>query len=116
MLLNDVKAGFTNFYQGATRGSEGSIGNAVSGLLPTVQSQGQQGSGVYYTHAPHVTSKFISLAPIDATHNGRPLMQTKTISTLSGFIQVENPDVDIPATTQEKDIISSYMRSGFYYE
>lgn len=116
MLLNDFKAGFSNFYQGATRGSEGSIGNAVSGLLPSVQTQGQQGSGVYYTHAPHVTSKFLNLVPIDVERNGRPLMQTKLLNTLSGFTQIENPDVDIPATTQEKDIIAGYMRSGFYYE
>ena len=117
MLINSAKVGMSDFYNRVSAlGSGGSIGSAVSDLLPTVQSQGQQGSGVYYTHAPHVTSKFISLAPIDATHNGRPLMQTKTISTLSGFIQVENHDVDIPATNQEMDIIANYMRSGFYYE
>lgn len=118
MLMHDLKTDFVNnvFTNSAKSFYGQSVGSAVSSLLPTVQSQGSQGSGVYYTHAPHVTSKFIGLASIDATHNGRPLMQTKTISALSGFIQVENPDVDIPATTQEKDIISNYMRSGFYYE
>ena len=118
MLMHDLKTDFVNnVFTNSTKSFYGqSVGSAVSSLLPTVQSQGSQGSGVYYTHAPHVTSKFINLAPIDVAHNGRPLMQTKTISSLSGFIQVENPDVDIPATTQEKDIISNYMRTGFYYE
>ena len=117
MLLHDLKAEYVNFYRSATRGDNPvGIGNAVSGLNPTIQSQGALGSGVYYTSRPHVTSKFMGMVPIDAARNGRPLMQTKTISSLSGFIQVENPDVDIAATTAEKDIIAQYMRSGFYYE
>lgn len=108
-------AGATGAVLGST-GALSGIGNAVESLMPSIQSSGSVGSGVYYIHRPHVTSQFMNLAPIDVERNGRPLMQTKTINTLSGFIQVENPDVDIPATTQEKDIIANYMRSGFYYE
>ena len=118
MLMHDLKTDFVNnVFTNSTKSFYGvTVGSAVSSLLPTVQSQGQQGSGIYYTSRPHVTSKFMGLVPIDAARNGRPLMQTKTISSLSGFIQIENPDVDIAATTQEKDIIAQYMRSGFYYE
>lgn len=116
-IMQDLKAGYVNFQarlQAAASGN--SIGDAVSGLQPVVQSQGSQGSGVYYTHKPHVTSKFMNLVSIDAERNGRPLMQTRTISSLSGFIQIENPDVDIPATEFERSSIMSYMQSGFFYE
>lgn len=117
MLRHDLKADFVNAVRGSVKSLAGeTIGNAVSNLMPTVQSQGSLGSGVYYTSRPHVTSKFMNLVPIDNERNGRPLMQTKTINTLSGFTQVENPDVDIPGTTQEKDLIAQYMKSGFYYE
>lgn len=118
MLMHDLKTDFVNnVFTNSSKSFYGTtVGSAVSSLLPTVQSQGQQGSGIYYTSRPHVTSKFMGIVPIDAARNGRPLMQTTTISSLSGFIQVENPDVDIAATTQEKDIIAQYMRSGFYYE
>ena len=117
MLKHDLQAGFVNAFRGTVKSLAGeTIGNAVSNLNPTVQSQGQLGSGVYYTSRPHVTSKFMNLVAIDNERNGRPLMQTKVINTLSGFTQVENPDVDIPGTTQEKDLIAQYMRSGFYYE
>lgn len=92
------------------------IGDAVASQNPVIQMQGQMGSGIYYTHKPHITSKFMNLVAIDNTRLGRPLMQDKVISSLSGYIQVDNPDVDIPATTQEKDIIMNYMQSGFYYE
>ena len=116
-IMQDLKAGYVNLQariQSAASGA--SIGDAVSGLQPVVQSQGSQGSGVYYTHKPHVTSKFMNLVSIDAERNGRPLMQTRNISSLSGFIQIENPDVDIPATQSERDSIMSYMQSGFFYE
>lgn len=108
-------SGGTGAILGAT-GALSGIGNAIESIMPNIQTSGSVGSGVYYTHKPHITSKFMNLVPIDVAHNGRPLMQTKTLNTLSGFIQVENPDVDIPATTQEKDIIANYMRTGFYYE
>lgn len=116
MVMQEVKAGFANFYQRISRGLSGEVGDAVSGLQPVVQSQGSQGSGVYYTHKPHVTSKFMNMVAIDAARNGRPLMQTRTISSLSGYVQIENPDVDIPATEYERSEIVSYMQNGFYYE
>lgn len=108
-------AGATGAIIGST-GALSGVGNAVQSLMPSVQSSGTVGSGVNYLHRPHVTSQFMNVVPIDVARNGRPLMQTRTINTLSGFTQVENPDVDIPATTQEKDLITNYMRTGFYYE
>ena len=127
MIMKDIQAGYVNgTNRMAQRTRDGKmfggahlhdyVGDAISDLMPHVQSQGSQGSGVYFTDRPHITSKFMNLVAIDAEHNGRPLMQTKVIGTLSGFIQVAHPDVDIPATTHEKDIISDYMQSGFYYE
>lgn len=118
MILNEIKTETASFGQRMQRRSEGlsGVGNAVSSLLPSVQSQGTQGSGVYYTHAPHLTSKFMNLVSIDVEHNGRPLMQTKVINTLSGYIKVENADVDITGTTWEKEKIVSHMENGFYYE
>lgn len=118
MLKHDLSSNFINMYanQISWAANGHGCGDAVSNLNPTVQSQGQQGSGVYYTHTPHVTSKFMSLVPIDVSRNGRPLMQSRVINTLSGFTKIENPDVDIPGTTAEKDLIANYMRSGFYYE
>lgn len=115
-FMQEVKAGVVNFQRALSLGEQVSIGNSVAGLNPIVKSQGSLGSGVYYSKIPHVTSKFINVVPIDNERNGRPLMQTKTINTLSGFTLVENPDVDIPGTTYEKEQIMRYMKTGFYYE
>lgn len=52
----------------------------------------------------------------DNTHNGRPLMQVKTISSLSGYIQVQKGDVAIAGTQAEADEIRTLLEGGFYYE
>lgn len=52
----------------------------------------------------------------DNTHNGRPLMQTKTINTLSGFVMVQKGDVPIAGTSSEADEIRALLEGGFYYE
>ena len=101
---------------GNALGIASNIANAIDSMLPQVSSAGAQGSNAGWRALPTLVSTFYQLTSEDIEHNGRPLMHRETINTLSGFIQVENPDVDIPATTEEKDIISNYMRTGFYYE
>lgn len=101
---------------GNLMGFASGIANAIESLAPQVQTQGAQGSNVGWTIAPYVVSTFYPLVEEDNTHNGRPLMQRKTISSLSGYIKVENPDVDIVGTVYEKDQIMGYMTGGFYYE
>ena len=59
---------------------------------------------------------FVYVTDADTVHNGRPLMQTRTISTLSGFIIVQKGDVPIAGTSQEADEIRSLLEGGFYYE
>ena len=52
----------------------------------------------------------------DNTHNGRPLMQTRTISSIPGFIMVQKGDVPIAGTEEEQPQIRAYLEGGFYYE
>lgn len=101
---------------GNALGFASNIANAVHALQPQLSSTGAQGSNAGWQALPTLVSTFYQLTSEDNEHNGRPLMQRKTINTLSGYIQVENPDIDIVGTTYEKDMISNYMKSGFYYE
>ena len=97
---------------GATHG----IISAVSNAMPQVQTQGANGSIVAYLQTPNIVSEFRQIADEDNVQLGRPLCQTKTISTLSGFITCEDADLDLAASPSEKDMITGYMNSGFYYE
>lgn len=92
------------------------VGDAVNGLLPQLSSQGAQGSRIAYNQAPRLTIIYRRVASTDITRLGKPLMQPKVLNTLSGFIQVERPDVNISGTPGEKDKIAGYMESGFFYE
>lgn len=97
---------------GATHG----IISAVSNAMPQVQTQGANGSIVAYLQTPNIVSEFRQIVDEDNVQIGRPLCQTKTISTLSGFIACENADLATAGSPIEKDAITSYMNSGFYYE
>lgn len=92
------------------------ITSAVQSLMPQIHTAGSVGSMVNFLKRPILTMQFKNLVTVDNEHLGRPLMQRRTINTLSGYMQIENPDVDIPATATEKDTIMNFMRSGFYYE
>lgn len=90
--------------------------SAVNNLMPQIESKGASGSSVAWSPIPTLIATFKNLCAEDNEHLGKPLMARRTINTLSGFNMVEQPDVDIPATSYEKDQIINFMRSGFYYE
>lgn len=102
--------------QGNFIGVLSGIGDAVSGLLPQLEKTGAYGSRIAFKETPSLLIEHHLIAEADREHNGSPLMQRRTISTLPGYIQVENPDIDIPGTREEKQQIVGFMQSGFYYE
>jgi hypothetical protein len=47
---------------------------------------------------------------------GKPLCSKMLISRLSGFVAVENGDIDSGATYNESNAVKSYLEGGFFYE
>lgn len=47
---------------------------------------------------------------------GGTLHEIRQISDIPGYIEIENPKVDIACTLTEKQMIESYLSSGFWYE
>ena len=118
-LVSGVQSSVVGNYAGAVGGAIGAIsgiGDAIQNAMPQVRSQGANGTRVAFRNPAYITTTFRDITATDSTHNGYPLMERRQISTLSGFIQVENPDVDIVGTVYEKDQIVNYMTGGFYYE
>ena len=58
----------------------------------------------------------ILLADEDQADLGRPLMSTRTLSTLSGYIKCADSHFDGVCTDSEKDMVNNFLVSGFYYE
>lgn len=99
-------------YVGATAG----IADAITSAFPQVQTTGTIGSAVAYEENARIEANYYKITDEDNAQLGRPLCSPKKINTLSGYIKCENVDIDIPATSTEKDIIIQYMEDGFFYE
>lgn len=94
----------------------GDIGNAASAINQTGTSMGGSGGSSGYRLAPFLTSFHYGLPGENNPEHGRPLMQLRTIGTLSGFIQVDHGDVSTSGTAAENAQIKQYLESGFYME
>ena len=92
------------------------IGNAISaiqGRASTVGTTGGFASGMGDFRLDH---QFFRPVNDDNTHHGRPLCEMKTISSLSGYILVQDGDVSTSGTAAEDAKIRNYLETGFYYE
>ena len=92
------------------------IGNAATSLVPRSQSTGQGGSYAQLYEAPRLDFQFFEIVEDDPDHNGRPLCQKKTISSVAGYMLIQDGDIPTIGTAEENRSIRSYLESGFYYE
>lgn len=91
------------------------IGNAA--LNPTVLSKGTNGSFLNCGVPPiYETKCFLSTAPANSRF-GSPLCDTKTINTLSGFIQCKGAQLPLAGLYDAEQLaIETHMNNGFFYE
>lgn len=88
------------------------IGGQTS--VQTVGTNGGISGGQQYIK---LIGRFADIADEDITNRGRPLCEMRTISTLSGFMQVGNANVQLTNATSEEYIsVSNWLQGGFYYE
>lgn len=103
---------------GAVINSGAAISSALAVLQPhIVQLSGASGYlGLVNAGICRIYSIFRTATQDDNTENGRPLCQNKQISTIPGFIQVLNGDIEAAqATATELDEIRRLLETGFYY-
>ena len=93
-----------------------SIGDAIQNPIGQLQTSGQSGSRSALMPWPYLVEKFKIIADDDVPQKGKPLCKVRQISTLSGFIMVDSPDVSINCSATERQQIASFMASGFFYE
>ena len=101
---------------GMVLGASSGIGNAITSLVPRASTVGTTGSYGTLLGDFRLDHQFFRPVNDDNTHNGRPLCQVKTISTLSGYMIIQDGDVAINGTSQEDAKIRAYLEGGFYYE
>ena len=115
-LVNAATAG-VNFAVGNYIGAAAGIANAIESAMPQVSTAGSVGSIAAYTYnEAEIQFKFYKIVDEDIATIGRPLCAPRQISSLSGFIQCDNVDLQTVGTPAEKKQIIEFMESGFYYE
>ena len=93
--------------------------NIITGVkasMPKVSTSGANGSFIEIIEEPFLVCEYASLAAENNTEFGRPLCDTRTINTLSGYIKCGEADHAFAGTDYERNTINEYMRSGFFYE
>ena len=101
---------------GGVLGAASGIGNAIQSLVPRASTIGTTGSYGTLLGDFRLDHQFFRPVDDDNTHNGRPLCDVRQISSLSGYMLIQDGDVSINGTSTEDSRIREYLESGFYYE
>ena len=90
--------------------------SAVESQMPKVSTSGANGSFIETLQYPQLISEFLNIVNENQTEFGRPLCDTRTISTLSGYIQCGEADHAFSGTKAENEEINRMLKEGFFYE
>ncbi|MBR2884134.1 MAG: hypothetical protein IKB93_05010 [Clostridia bacterium] len=101
---------------GAFLGAASGVGNAVESLMPRANTIGTTGTFAANHGSFRLDCQFFRPVADDNTHNGRPLCEVRQISSLSGYMIIQDGDVTINGTSAEDSMIRNYLETGFYYE
>lgn len=91
--------------------------DGITALTPTVQSGASNGAVSAYNYSPQLITEFNLVTDINPYFTGRPVMSTRKIGDLSGYIMCKEDNIAIyGALEDEKMEVINLMNSGFYYE
>lgn len=97
-------------------GSAAGVGNAITTMFPSFEGKGAGASIAALTRDWFIESSFSRLTESASGIFGSPLMESVELSTLTGFCQVQEPQIDFACYDSEHDQIAQFMSNGFYLE
>lgn len=124
-VLSDYSGAVSNLVGSVSSGSVvgavmGVIGatvdSAIASQSPKVSTNGANGSFVNFAMNPELIVEHTLLADEDNADLGRPLMATRQINTLSGYIKCAEAHFSGACMASEKEEINAFLLSGFFYE
>ena len=114
--LSSAAGAISNAFSFNIAGIFENLGSAVSAAMPKVSSLGSNGSLINIAEKGFIVVEHYRQSGINRAEFGRPLCQTKTINTLSGYIKCGEADHPFTATKTESEEINRNLSSGFFYE
>lgn len=120
LLQTGIAAAFGGLQAALSGGSISDVGNGILNAAQAtnadVASKGATGSTIAFDTVPYIVARFKILVNDNNEHHGRPLCKRVQLSTIPGFIMVDDPDIALNATAAEIDSVKSYLKNGFFYE
>lgn len=120
LLQTGIAAAFGGLQAALTGGSFSDVGNGILNAAQAtnadVASNGATGSTIAFDSVPYMVARFKILVDDNNEDHGRPLCKRVQLSTIPGFIMVDDPDIALNATAEEIDSVKSYLKNGFFYE
>lgn len=120
LLQTGVAAAFGGLQAALSGGSFSDVGNGILNAAQAtnadVASKGATGSTIAFDSVPYMVARFKILVDDNNDDHGRPLCQRVLISSIPGYIMVDDPDIALASTAEEIDSVKSYMKNGFFYE
>ena len=114
-IISSAGKMISNQWEGIT-GVWTGITDYLKGAFPQVEVKGSQGSFVGWAEPVRLAAKFYDIVAVDNFHYGSPLMQMKTLSSLTGFTICGDPEIAISGTEEENNRIIEFMKQGFFLE
>ena len=110
--------GVADFFAGNTDagGVLNAVGDAAEKSITTAQYKGTAGAVSVYTAPGYLQAYFQRIADDNNEDHGRPLCRRVQLSSIPGYIMVDDPDISLPATAAEIDSVKSYLKNGFFFE
>lgn len=120
LLQTGIAAAFGGIQAALSGGTLSDVGNGILNAAQAtnadVASKGATGSTIAFDMVPYMVARFKIIADDNNEDHGRPLCQRVQLSTIPGFIMVDDPDIALTATAAEIDSVKSYMKNGFFLE
>lgn len=120
LLQTGFAAAFGGLQAALSGGTLSDVGNGILNAAQAtnadVASKGATGSTIAFDMAPYIVARFKIIVDDNNEDHGRPLCRRVQLSTIPGFIMVDDPDLALPATAAEIDSVKSFMRNGFFLE
>lgn len=117
-IIDTASAAAKLDFGGAIKAEINGLADATRLQYPSVIGGGAAGSMITFhdDSGCYLGYKFLTIVNENITEIGRPLCQTKTLSTLSGYILCLNADAIISGTQEEADKVNSYLNGGCFIE
>ena len=123
-VLSDYSGAVSTLASGPSGGIIGTVmsvigatvQSAIASQAPKVSTSGSNGSFNSFTIAPELVVEHYKIADEDNTDLGRPLMSTRSINTLSGYIKCAEGHFAGVCYESERARVNNYLVNGFYYE